>query len=115
MSDYQLKIVCFRCGALMNTPIELQQHQQNCHFVWVIPVDSWGRRPLFQSKVGTLSGTLVLIKGARRSGQGFEVDERVEFVEWGNLRGMSKSMSPHNWQRGIIWKIEDNRLFINHD
>jgi hypothetical protein len=114
--SYPTEIVkCYRCGSRMNTPIELHQHQQSCKAVWVTPVDSWGRRPLFQAKVGTLSGSLVLIKRARRAGQGFEVDERVEYVEWGALQGMSKSMSPHNWHPGCIWKIEDNRLFINRD
>lgn len=103
---------CYRCLHRMGTPIELHQHQMNCHAVIVTPVDRWGRRPFFQAKVGTQSGTLILVKGARRSGQPFEVNDRIEFAEWSSLQGMATCCTPA-WQPGHIWKIEDNRLFVN--
>jgi hypothetical protein len=77
----------------------------------VAPVDEWGRRPFFQAKVGTMGSALVLVKGARRIGPTFSVGERIEFCEWGDLQGCSLSMAPR-WHTGIVWKIEDNRLFI---
>lgn len=96
----------------MSTPIDLHQHKQTCRAVVVTPVDHWGRRPYFQAKVGTQSSTLVLVKGARRSGQVFEPNERIDFAEWSSLQGMATCCTPQ-WQMGYIWKIEDNRLFIN--
>jgi hypothetical protein len=72
------------------------------------PVDRWGRKPLYQAKVGTMSGSLIMVKRARD----FEVDQRIEFAELQDVRGMSVSMAPR-WRTGIIWKIEDDRLFIN--
>jgi hypothetical protein len=80
---------------------------------FVMPVDKWGRRPLFQAKVGTMSATLVLIKGARRAGQDFFMDERIAYFEWSELQGRAVGFGPHDWHNGVIWKIEDNRLFIN--
>ncbi len=56
-----------------------------------------------------MSGSLIVLKGKSRIGEG----ARVEFAEWGDLRGTSKNMTP-KWRTGIIWKVEGNRIFINN-
>lgn len=104
---------CNKCGRRLGTPIDRHQHEQLCKAIVVTPVDTWGRRPLFQAKVGTLSGSLVLVKRARRRGQPFEEHERIEFIELNELQGTSKSMLCVPWHAGYIWKVEDNRIFIN--
>lgn len=80
--------------------------------VEVEAIGSWGRRPTFQAKVGTLGSSCVLVKGARRQGAKFHVQQRLEFCEEHRLNGMTKGCTPI-WRTGIIWKIEGNRLFIN--
>lgn len=77
----------------------------------VTALDRWGRRPLFLVKIGTFSGTLALIRGAATQDT-FSIDQRVQYAEWSELQGMSKGMTP-KWQHGYIWKVEDNRVFIN--
>jgi hypothetical protein len=67
----------------------------------------WGRQPTWYAKVGTLSGTTVIIKRART----FEVGQRIEFADLCDLRGTSRNMAPR-WRTGYIWKIDDHRLFI---
>lgn len=79
----------------------------------VTAVQRWGRRPLFQAKIGTHPSTLVVVRGAPLSGAtAFEVGRRIEFADHSDLRGCSKVLSPR-WSWGIIWKIEDNRLYID--
>lgn len=74
----------------------------------VVAINHWGRQPLYQAKIGTLPGSLIMVRRARK----FYVEQRIEFAELDDVRGMSVGMSP-KWQHGIIWKIEGNRLFVN--
>jgi hypothetical protein len=76
--------------------------------VCVSPVDRWGRRLVYAAKVGTMSGTLVLIKRARRFYEG----QFIYYVETKELEGMSTGCTPR-WHYGTIWKIEGGRIFIN--
>lgn len=64
--------------------------------------------PTFYAKIGTHSSTVILVKRVRD----FEVNQWIEFAEIRDLEGCSVNMAPR-WRRGIIWKIEDNRLFVN--
>lgn len=73
-------------------------------------VGSWGRLPTYQAKVGTGSSCCVVIKRARK----FHVEQRVEFADIEDLRGMCVGMAP-KWRPGLIWKIEDDRLFISYN
>ncbi len=104
---------CPKCWTRFGTPIENHQHQQSCRAVMVTPVDKWGKRPLFQAKIGTHSGTLILVKRARRSGQPFEEHERVEYVDYSEVKDRSVGMAPQTWHDGVVWKVEDNRIFIS--
>ena len=72
------------------------------------PVGRWGRFPTYQAKVGTMPGTTIVVKRARK----FHVDQWINFADVCDLRGMSTGMTPR-WRGGIIWKIEDNRIFVN--
>jgi len=74
----------------------------------LVPTGRRGRQPTFLAKVGTMSGSVIVVKRVRD----FEVNQWIEFAEIRDLEGCSVSMAPH-WRRGIIWKIEDNRLFVN--
>jgi hypothetical protein len=72
------------------------------------PTDRWGRHPLFQAKVGTFSGTLVMVKRVRD----FELNQRIDYCEITDVDGMSTGCTPP-WKHGIIWKIDGDRLFIS--
>jgi len=118
MSDDEMSypseiLKCNKCGHRFGTPIDKDQHERLCKAVRVTPVDKWGTRPLFQAKVGTMSSSLVLVRGAHRIGQPFEEGEYIYFVEHNELEGRSTSMGPQTWHNGHVWKIEDNRLYIN--
>lgn len=78
-------------------------------WIYVPPMDRWGRYPTYPAKVGTHSSSCMLVKRTRM----FYVGQRIEFALEHELRGMSKSMAPR-WRTGIIWKIEDGRLFVNN-
>lgn len=78
-------------------------------YIVVSPIGRWGRFPTFAGKVGTGSSCCLLIKRARR----FYVEQRIEFAMEHELRGCSTGMS-FRWHVGIIWKIEDERLFVNY-
>jgi len=67
-----------------------------------------GRHPTFQAKIGTMPGTIIIIKRVRN----FEVGQHIEFADICDLLGMSVGMAPR-WQRGVIWLIEGNRLYVN--
>lgn len=67
-----------------------------------------GRMPTFYAKVGTMSGSVVVVKRVRD----FAVGQKIQFAETRDLEGCSVGMAPR-WRGGEIWKIEDNRLFIN--
>lgn len=74
----------------------------------ILPAGYWGRRPWWHAKIGTGSSRCVLIKRQRS----FSVDQRIQFCTLDELRGMATGGTPR-WTGGIIWKIEDDRLFIN--
>lgn len=74
----------------------------------LVPAGRRGRMPTFYAKVGTLSGSVILVKRVRD----FEVGQKIQYVELEECRGMSVGLVPR-WHGGEIWKIEDNRLFIN--
>lgn len=44
----------------------------------------------------------------------FYVGQFIYYANEYDLRGMSTGCTPP-WERGRIWKIEDNRLFINRN
>lgn len=71
-------------------------------------IGRWGRFPTFQAKVGTGSSTVIIIKRARD----FTIGQQIEFAETRDLQGMCKCCTP-KWHGGLIWKIEDNRLFLD--
>jgi len=66
-----------------------------------------GRQPTFQAKIGTMSGSIIIVKRVRD----FEVGQKIQFAELRDLEGCSVGMAPR-WRGGEIWKIEDNRLFV---
>lgn len=70
-------------------------------------LQTWGRRPTYSAKVGTRGSTVVIVKRVRK----FFVGQSIEFCELSSLRGMSKGCTPP-WKRGTVYKIDDNRLFI---
>jgi hypothetical protein len=70
-------------------------------------VGRWGRRPLYAAKIGSGSSACVVVKRARK----FAVEQRIEFANERDLRGMSTGQTP-KWRVGYIWLIEDERLFI---
>jgi len=76
--------------------------------VKVTPVGRRGRQPTYQAKIGTMGSTTIIVKRARE----FEVGQRLEFAEVMDLRGCSVGVTPR-WRSGIVWLIEDDRLFIN--
>ena len=78
-------------------------------YIVVSPIGRWGRFPTYAGKVGTGSSCCLLIKRTRT----FYVEQRIEFAIEHELRGMSTSIAPR-WNEGIIWKIEDERLFVNY-
>lgn len=73
----------------------------------VSPVGRWGRFPTFQAKVGTGSSSCILVRRTRR----FSVGQFIAFAEEHHLAGMATGCTP-KWRRGRVWKIEDDRLFI---
>lgn len=77
--------------------------------ITVSPIGRWGRRPTYAGKVGTHSSCCLIIKRART----FYVEQRIEFAIEHELRGCSTGMAP-KWSVGIIWKIEDGRIFVNY-
>jgi hypothetical protein len=74
----------------------------------VEPTGKWGKYNEYLAKVGTFSGCLVLIKSKRK----FAVGMRIQFCDTKDLEGMSTGCTP-KWRYGMIWKIEDGRLFIS--
>lgn len=73
----------------------------------VRPISRRGRKPLYSAKVGTTASNLVMICRIRR----FRVDQMIMFATLAEVEGMSVGCTPH-WRSGRIWKIENNRLFI---
>lgn len=71
--------------------------------------EKWGRFPMFFAKVGTGPSDLVIVRKVRK----FFVGQRINFVRSDDVKGMKKGSSPDWWRVGIVWKIEDNRLFIS--
>lgn len=73
----------------------------------VIPCGHWGRKPLYSAKVGTGPSNLVMIKRIRD----FDPGMAIQFAAMEDVRGMCVGVTP-NWRRGTIWKIENDRIFI---
>lgn len=74
----------------------------------VVATGQWGRFPTYCAKIGTLGSSCVLIKRVRQ----FHEGQHIYYCDEPDLHGMSTGCTP-TWHRGCIWKIEDNRLFIN--
>ena len=74
----------------------------------VEPISRWGRQPLYSAKIGTTASNLIMIRRVRR----FHVNQQIYFATLSEVEGMSVGCTPQ-WRSGIIWKIEDNRLFVN--
>lgn len=74
----------------------------------LIPVGKWGRYPLFQAKVGTMPGCLVLIKRKRS----FMSGDMIQYILRQEVEGRRTCCAPSKWHGGMISKIGDNRLFI---
>lgn len=72
------------------------------------PLGNWGKRVTFLAKIGTFSSAEIVVKRKRD----FNVDDRIEFADTKDLRGMSVGCTPQ-WQVGRIWKIEGDMLFIS--
>lgn len=80
----------------------------------IYPSGNWGGRPTFDSKIGTFSSNLVVIKHARKRGPTrFKVNQRIEFATLKSLIGLSIGMTPP-WRKGTIWDIQMERLFIKN-
>ena len=82
--------------------------KNTCETIPVTPVGHHGRMPTFQAKIGTLSSTCIVVKRTRK----FYVGQAIEFAELSDLSGMCVGVAPR-WRHGIVWKIEDDRLFID--
>lgn len=81
----------------------------------VRPGGYWGRRPYFSAKIGSMCGSLVLIKGARKfEATQFHEGQRIQFCDTQRMRGMWTGATPQ-WKTGTIWKLEgdDGRIFIS--
>jgi hypothetical protein len=76
---------------------------------FVMPVDRWGRHPLYQAKVGSGPSDLIMVRRARK----FRVGMNIHFATISDVRAMSTGVTP-KWRSGNIWKIEDNRLFVGY-
>lgn len=76
----------------------------------LISTSKLGRFQLFLAKIGSHPGTLVAVKRTRD----FKVGQKIEYADTDNLKARSTSMAPQ-WQPGIIWKIDGDRLFINRN
>lgn len=73
----------------------------------VFPVSNWGRKQLYQAKVGTLGSTLVMVRRVRK----FHVGQSIRFAELKDVDGMCVGCTP-SWRGGVIHRIDDNRLYI---
>lgn len=73
----------------------------------VCPVSYWGKRPLYQAKVGTGPSDLIMVKRVRN----FYVGQCIKFARLADVRGMCVGCPPQ-WVGGYIWKIESERLFV---
>ena len=73
----------------------------------VEPIDNWGNKPLYLAKVGSGPSDLIMVKRVRD----FFVGQHILFARIDDVRGMCIGCTP-NWSHGLIWKIEDDRLFV---
>lgn len=73
----------------------------------VQPISWWGRKPLYSAKIGTTSSNLIMVRRVRR----FRVGQSIMFAAIADVEGMSVGCTPP-WRSGNIWKIENNRLFV---
>lgn len=76
-----------------------------------VSVESYGHRghrPIYAAKIGTGPSASIVVKRARK----FYVGQPIEFADTWELRGQSVGCTPR-WKPGRVWKIEDNRLFID--
>lgn len=70
----------------------------------------YGRRATYFAKVGTHSGTLIVVYLTRK----FEVGKVIKFATLDRVNGCRAGYVPENcWQRGLIEKIEGDRLFLS--
>lgn len=71
-------------------------------------VNRWGRFPLFQAKIGTMPGCLVMIRRQRL----FTAGEIVKYATLDSVKGMCVGCTPR-WESGMISKVGEDRLFID--
>lgn len=69
----------------------------------ITPTYYFGRQPIYQVKIGTMPGSLAIIKRVRK----FYPKQRIEFAEL-----EKNNRSPPKWQGGIVDKVEFDRIFI---
>jgi hypothetical protein len=90
----------------------------------VLPVQTLKRLFFYQAKVGTMPGSIVAVKHFPKIvtsqtpdnptlafGNFFAVNQRLEIADLEHVKQVPRNCI--RWQTGIIWKIEDDRLFIN--
>lgn len=65
--------------------------------------------PTFYAKIGTFSGTIIVVKRVRD----FKVGQKIEYSDvFQDCSGCYTGMVPR-WHRGELSRIEGNRLFID--
>ena len=116
--------MCARCGRhrmeheaeTMACPCEkrarigfTRYHEQYrfCRPQAVSAVSNWGRRLLWQGKIGTGPSALVIVKQHKQ----FYVGKHIYYCDINDVQGMCVGCTPP-WRTGVIWKIEAERLFI---
>ncbi len=70
-------------------------------------IGHWGSKLGFSAKIGTMPGTIALVNRTRD----FEVGKLIKYCDIDDVKGMSTSCAPR-WSVGKIWKIENNRLYL---
>lgn len=73
----------------------------------ITSIGRWGRQPTFQAKIGTGPSAVVIVRRTRR----FKVGQHIQFADIHDLSGMCVGCTP-KWRGGHIYKIENDRLFI---
>lgn len=99
--------VCWRCRGKWVTARENEPDELRAP-VSIVAVDARGRLPVYKAKVGTMPGSLIVVRRDRT----FWVGQCIKFAETHALRGQSIGVTPA-WRNGSVWKIEDDRLYLN--
>ncbi len=67
----------------------------------------WGKKLAFFAKIGSMPGTIILVNRTRD----FRVGQHIKYCDTSAIEGMSIGTTPR-WEVGKIWKIENNRLYL---